>query len=486
MVRSSLPRQDPLVLWLGTVGSAIALRSIVSLLFLPIPERMPPFGFFLILSFLSLGLFNLLQRVRRRRVLDLVLSFVGITFWSVGIIRWIWQSSASVGWLGFPSSMGFLDGYAVCLIVFSGGAHWSLGLYLSRMDTSHTKLLLRFDGGIGMMLFISFLRWGIKMEDPYVFQSVGLYILIGLVALYRAKKRELNDPFQHPKSLLRSVGVFLLLGSVTLGIAILSVPLLTYSADTLYRTTYIFLSPLGPYLIRILRFLLGFTFARPSEPVASSGAAVGDVPAGIGEPTWLGLIAKLLGWGSLGVLGVLGMGILVFLLKLLIQTLFQTRGEGQPFSLVLKLFFHELTTYVRIFLNRILSLFRHYRSKFGQSRNGVPQTPIYAMEPSFRSLYREVSRSLKTLYRVGTLLGIKRQSSETLRQYVSRVEKRFPKMGKPGATILLETEQFWYGPRSELTMNSTSTQSLKELGQARRSLWMQVPPYLLSFGRRDS
>jgi len=484
MPRPLAHRQEPWVLFSITAGSVVALRSFFSLLFLPVPDKLPPLGFFLILSFLSLSVFKLFQRVRRRKILDLVLSLVSIAVSSVVLFHWSWRGSSGAGFLGLPSLTGVLDWYALCLIILSVGAHWMFGINCSRMDVSHSRILMRFDSGIGLMLFIAFLRWGMKMEDPYTFHAVGLYILLGLIALYHAKRRESEGTFHHPKSLLRSVGAFLALGSISLGIAILTFPLLTYSAETLYQTAYSLLSPLSPYLIRILRFLLGFTFARPVEPVASTVALGKDLSAGIEEPAWLQFLAKVLGWGSLGLVGILGLVILTLLSKLLIQALLQSRGEGLPLSLVLRRFLHETIASARILLYRIHALCRNLRTTCNPFRRVGSQDIHSSIDPSLRRFYSEVSRSLKTIHKVGRLVGMKRLSYETLRQHVGRVATRFPSMKQPIETIQLIVEKFWYGPSIELDTSKAGTNPLKELRSARRTLWGQMLVCFIACWRR--
>jgi hypothetical protein len=463
--------QDPLVLMASTVSGVIALRSVCSFLFLPVPDRMPPLIIFLLLSFLSLGIFEVLSGVRRRRILDLTISLAGITLSGLGVVRWIFKDSASEGWI--PPLEGFLDWYAFCLIVLSVGIHWLLGIACSRMDTSHTRILLRFDSGIGVMLFIAFLRWGIKLEDPYAFHTAALYVLFGLIALYRAKRRELEDPFHHSKSILRSIGTFLALGSLSLGVALLSFPLLTQSADRVYRTAHALLSPLMPYVKRLLKFLLGFTFARPAEPFTSSAAPRQDLPPAGEEPPWVQLLGKLLSWGSLGVLGLLGLVLLGFLLKLLIQALLQSRGEGKPFSLVLKQLFHEMILHIRAFFRRILDRFRQFRRSVRNART-VHTSPRFSfLDPSLRGFYRELIRSLRSLHRVGRVFGIKRLPSETLRQYVGRIGVRYPRLKQPGEGIQEVVELFSYGPYSELSERKGEPLPLKELIVARRALQTQ-------------
>lgn len=471
-------RQDPALLLISIVGGILALRSVFSLLFLPVPDRLPPIGFSLLLSFVSLGLFKLLQKVRRRLILDIVLSLGGIVLSS--FLGGNWSSFlAGRGFTGFFPT-GFLDGYALFLTVLHVGVHWSLGVRVSRMDTSHSQILPRFDSGIGLILFIAFLRWGIRMEDPYAFHTIGLYILFSLIALYRAKRREMIDPFHHPRSLLGSVGMFLILSSVCLVIALFSFPLLTYSADRVYRTAYALLSPLGPYLIRILRFLLSFTFARPAEPGTVNVAPNSDLPSGGDEPSWLQFIARLLGWGSLGVFILIGLVILVYLFKILIQALLRSRGEGLPLTLALKRLLIESIAHLQELFHSLLLLISqifHKRllNKWHLLKRKSTQEPLSSRDPSLQRIYREVTRSLKTLHKIGRLLGIKRQPSETLRQYVERLGRMVPRLKQPGTVIQWAVELFWYGPPSELDGELVTPLYLHNLRSARKILWIQVP-----------
>jgi hypothetical protein len=477
-------RKSEAIPLLATAGMQVPmLLCIFSLFFLPFDQPTLPLLPSLVQFILSTGIARFLCKIHRRKIIDVIVYLGGCIGSGYLFLRMYptlpFQSGLREGLVAINSVLG---GYLFCMILIQAGVFWHLGWSLGRKDCTHKRTLSRFDGGVGALLFVGFLQFVVKIEDASLFPYILLFFLFGLAALYSSKHRECDTAFRKSHSTVRWVVLFMGMFLFICVVSFILYPLFVHSAGVLYENARDAVRPLSPYLIALIRFLLGFSFARPSKPMEAP-APVPQEPAAIGEsPYWLQMLEKILSWGLLGVFLILGVILAGYVLIMVIRALLRSAGTGESFGSA----FRSLLSEILIRLQRLVNFFRNrlpaglsqfVHRMFPGKRRGTSFGLLgdRALDESVVDLIRELERSFRRLLFLGTLFRCKRRSNETLFEYGKRFSLRFPELSREAAYILSCVEQFYYGSPAQWDMYTAHSRVLEEsqfrLKSARRRLF---------------
>jgi hypothetical protein len=276
-----------------------------------------------------------------------------------------------------------------CLLLF-----WLGGRSLEKRSRDYFTVCLQFDKGLGLLfllLLIKFLielKGGIRLEDPATGLLVIAFILFSLLSIGLVRGRA-----GAKKSFLAGYhGIGIILGFTTIvvlcgaALILLTFPYWTQIADSAHSVLKDAAEPLGPVIVKIVRFIFG----RSRFQIETGGS--GTVGSGINlvdpSPTNPGevFLRQVIGWGLAGILGLIAVGVFVYLMNRVLRWLLEknTVGEIKPQSATW--IFKLLSLFITIpqgVWNRVLYLLRGFDSAaavyagvlcWGR-RSGLPPVP---------------------------------------------------------------------------------------------------------------
>ena len=276
-----------------------------------------------------------------------------------------------------------------CLLLF-----WLGGRSLEKRPRDYLTVCLQFDKGLGLLfllLLIKFLvelKGGIRLEDPATGLLVIAFFLFSLLSIGLVRGRgDANKSF-----LAGYHGIGIILGFTTIvvlcgaALILLTFPYWTQIADAAHSVLKEASEPLGPVIVKILRFIFGrsrFHIETGSSGTAGSGVTLVDPsPGSPGEV----LLRQVIGWGLAGILGLIAAGVCIYLINRLIRWLLKRNptGETKPLSStwIIKLLSLIMTIPHGVW-NRVLYLVRGFDSAaavyagvllWGR-RSGLPPVP---------------------------------------------------------------------------------------------------------------
>jgi Domain of unknown function (DUF4129) len=429
------------------------LYAAVSVLFLISGEGPLPFlpaGVILLAAmFLSL----LLGRLKRRRITGLLIHGAGFGIAAAFLLT----SFGSLPFAGtrtpaeFMRALSIIDGaaswFTFWLVLLSTALLWFRGRGIGLKEADYAASVGRFDVGIILLAGVFFLRMGLQKSDSYAVPLIAVYLLFGIFTLFAADSRRQDRQFLNRRSVsgllfLFSAG-FLLSG----GVLVLLHPLLTRTALEAFSLLKEGSAPLKPWLIALLRFLLGFGFAQPAAGTAG-GPSASSLPSGPpAEPGfWTRLIEMVLVYGLIALLALVSLGLGLYGLWRLLNYLAarEAPGSGEP----------SLRALLSRLLARVSALLRKLPGTF-TSRLAALRDRTGRVRPEGASGFRK-------LCRWGRLSGMPRSRGETAAEYGRRLGNRFPCLENAVGTVVTMAESEVFGCR-KLTPESRA-----RLRQARR------------------
>ena len=276
-----------------------------------------------------------------------------------------------------------------CLLLF-----WLGGRSLEKSSRDYFTVCLQFDKGLGLLfllLLIKFLielKGGIRLEDPATGLLVIAFFLFSLLSIGLVRGR--GDA---KKSFLAGYhGIGIILGFTTIvvlcgaALILLTFPYWTQIADAAHSVLKEAAEPLGPVIVKILRFIFGRSrFHIETGSSGTVGSGVNLVDPSPGSPGEV-LLRQVIGWGLAGILGLIAAGVCIYLINRLIRWLLKRNptGETKPLSStwIIKLLSLIMTIPHGVW-NRVLYLVRGFDSAaavyagvllWGR-RSGLPPVP---------------------------------------------------------------------------------------------------------------
>ena len=227
-----------------------------------------------------------------------------------------------------------------CLLLFWLGAR-----ALVKRPQNYYPVCLQFDKGLGalfLLLLIKFMvqaKGGIRLEDPVTRYLLFGFFTFSLIAISLARNQ--SDVQKTFRPGYHSIGIVLgfvsivLIGSAVL--IVLFLPYLTLMADSAQSVLKETTEPMGPVVVRIIRFIFSIGRYRRDIKIFGTSDSIGDQLYPDSEIEW----TQSLGWILLGVIGLIALGVCGHLIHLLVCWLLKKntmdKSRHQPVALLAKL-----------------------------------------------------------------------------------------------------------------------------------------------------
>ncbi len=303
-----------------------------------------------------------------------------------------------------------------CLLLFWLGAR-----ALVKRPQNYYPVCLQFDKGLGalfLLLLIKFMvqeKGGILLEDPVTHYLLFAFFTFSLIAISLARNQ--SDVQKTFRPGYHSIGIVLgfvsivLIGSAVL--IVLFLPYLTYMADSAQSVLKETTEPMGPVVVKIIRFIFSIGRYRRDNKLFGTNDSIGDQLYPDSEIEW----TQSLGWILLGVIGLIAMGGCGYLIHRLVRWLLKRnttdKSRHQPMVLVsmllsmIKAFFLGVWNGLLFLLRRIDSAAAVYAGMLGWGRrSGLPadasETPIEyggRLKQSFPRIKTEIEMIIEAFNR---------------------------------------------------------------------------------------
>jgi len=333
-----------------------------------------------------------------------------------------------------------------CLLLF-----WLGGRTFEKNSRTYFPVCLQFDKGLGaffLLLLIKFLvqlKGGLRLEDPATGLLVIAFFLFSLLSISLTRGRgDVKKAF-----LVGYHGIGIILGFSTVvvlcgaALILLTFPYLTQLADSAHDVLKETAAPLGPFFVRILRFIFGRArFGLETGTHGTSGSG-GDIVLPAPTGSWEESLLVVISWGLIGILGLMVIGAFAYLMKCIVRWLLKRNSldTATPWS-------------SNWFLNLLLLLKTFSQSVWKRTRY------LLGGVDSAASVYAAILRW-------GCRSGKPPIPSETPDEYGSRLIHSFPKLKEEIAMIIEAFNREIYGDIE------TGEQALGRISSALRS--MQSP-----------
>jgi hypothetical protein len=272
----------------------------------------------------------------RRIYQSSALHFIGFTIaWLLTIHRLFYRSATVLSnswirdWLGqmhAPQQWLIELSVIACLLLIWLGAR-----AMVKRPATYYPVCLQFDKGLGalfLLLLVKFmleLKGGLFIEDPVTPYLLVAFIVFSLMAISLSRnqsdaQRTYRPGYHHLGIVLSFMSITLLLSGV---LALLFLPYLILVADSVQVILKETTAPFGTVLTTFIRFL--FSIGRHRREIGGqifSGSSEKLYPDS--EIDW----AQGLGWFLFGVIGLIALGLCVYLIGWLVQR-FLKRDAGE-------------------------------------------------------------------------------------------------------------------------------------------------------------
>lgn len=414
--------------WANFITIALSQRPF------PLPEGIGTLGLAFLVTFIAL-------RGGWRIIWILCLQFVGFVFASLRTIYvfsdWSYPF-LNPRWLAefVNTTRGFHEWFSLALIFFWIMLFWVGGFALAKKPRDYFNLCTRFDLGVTfffVLLLTNLLlrvKWGTIIQntltEPLLF-SFFLFSLLG-IAMARNQShahREFLPGYKGIGVMLSFTLVVLLLGA---GVVSLLLPYLTLAAQTGHGILKAVAEPLGVVVVNVLRFFFARSFTQDAPPPSCAGGNTNDIALSSDSGWW----TNALGLFFIGIIGLMGLILTAFLLRLFLRWLI--------LWLFPRLFSRTATAHRR-------DIRRDIRNLLLLVITGLRAPLIFCRQVLALMKHREKQavQLYTALLRWGRRSGLPRLSSETPREYGSRLKRRFPAVTREVASIVEAFNQTVYG-----------------------------------------
>jgi hypothetical protein len=333
-------------------------------------------------------------------------------------------------------SRGLLEWFSLVLIFFWIILFWLGGFSLVRKPRGYFNLCARFDVGV-TFFFVLFLtnflvrvKGGGTIQYPLAEPLLLSFFLFSLLGIAMAR----NQSHAHREFLpgYRGIGVMLSFTLVVLlfgaGVVSLLLPYLKTIAQAGYDVIKIAAKPLGLAIVSILRFIFTPRHMRDAPPPTSDMEDTDYAGSSPDSGWWAGLIGDVLRYVAIGLGGLIGLILVVLLLWLLFKWLFSRTSSDRRIDV--RFGIRDLFS---LLIARLRQFFLFCRTVIGNIIGLIQNREKGAVQ-----LYT-------ALLRWGRRSGVPQFSSETPREYGSRLKRRFPTVKREVASIIEAFNQTVYG-----------------------------------------
>ncbi len=258
----------------------------------------------------------------------------------------------SLGWIGevFLGSKTPRQWFVLLLLLSCQLLIWRGGKTLVNGSKDHLSVCIQFDKGLGLFFLLLILKSLIELKGGLRIQNHTLsflslaFLIFSLVSIGLtrnqgpAKKSFLSG--YHGIGVVLSVSIIAVVFGT--GITLLIYPYLYDMADSLLFALGNVTQPMVPYLIWVILFIFKPKNFRRQDEIPDElemGAGALSVPAVGG---WQSLFSHIIGWGLVGLMGLLALAVLGLLLRYLLRLLLKKNSveetEGPSTAWFSKLF----------------------------------------------------------------------------------------------------------------------------------------------------
>ncbi|MEJ2726556.1 MAG: DUF4129 domain-containing protein [Deltaproteobacteria bacterium] len=360
-----------------------------------------------------------------------VLGAVFATLWLIHFFSYPSYPYLDLAWVlaCFGSSRGVVGWLYLALIAFLAVLYWTEGVRFARRSDDYLSICARFDLGVSALFLLFLIKFMFLLKGAVVIHErvstfmVFPFFCFGLTAVGLARnrsegKREFLKGYRGVGVILSFTAATLLIG--TAGVT-LFLPYLTKAAEMGYGVMQKTAEPLGPVLITILRFLFaGQRFRGEPQPKSAEHMAP-EFGAGSESGWWSQLLEKVVGWGFLGVLGVILLVVSGIAVWYLVKWLLSKTERGGKRSTKR----HGLSDWI---VRMRAFLFFLWEKALLRLRGFARALQLYG-----------------ALLRWGRHSGLPALASETPLEYGWRLSHQFPALGNEIHTIIEAFNQEVYG-----------------------------------------
>jgi hypothetical protein len=274
-----------------------------------------------------------------------------------------------------------------------------------------------------LIKFLLLVKGGIDIQDNTPELLLFPFFVFSLLAIGMARNR--SSAQRDFLSGHQGIGVILSFTVVVLafgaGLILLFLPYLTLAAEMGYEVLKSAAGPLSPVLVSVLRFLLMPRGSRSADTPASTGGPELELLSPPESSWWSELLEKIIGWGFLGLAGLIvivicGLGIWYLFRWLISRTPTSERAGGQ-WDLIL------------LWADRLRAVVLHYWGKIlGRVRGYKDAVQLYA-----------------ALLGWGRFSGLRHVLNETPTEYGFRLRHQFPSVRRDIEVIIEAYNQEVYG-----------------------------------------
>lgn len=431
-----MKEERPFYLFFFTAGLELSwIHAWSNYLWLSFLHRSSPFPELLITFLLAWGLtrFSIGKGWRVIKILGLhIFGFILVGLRFIYVFEHPDHSFLSINWLieSLHTSRSALEWMALLFVLFWPFFLWMRGINLARRSLTYLAVTSRFDLGLAafFVLFLTkllvWVKGGIKIEEQVSLSMLFSFFIFGLLAIAMSRNQTEEEKEFLPR--FQNIGLilsftFLMIG-VTAGIILFFRPYLNMAAEVTYSGIKIIAKPVGSILLTILQFIFLRGIHRSEEMGIQEKDGGQSLPPSSSEQSWwVELLEKVLSWGLLALLvliGTLALGVGIFyLFRFLFSKTPALQKKKKPWSFDL------------IGLNKLkaflLSLWRKILLYHRRKKNATQ---------FFISLLNWGNRS-----------GLQYSIYETPLEYGSRLKKQFPILRKEITSIIEAFNQEVYG-----------------------------------------
>ena len=318
---------------------------------------------------------------------------------------------------------GFVEWFILLLIVFCLIMIWRGGSYLKKNTGSYLSACQQFDKGLGLLFLLLIVnalcifRLGLTgLPSNALGFLIVAYLIFGLTSIGLSRHQ-----YDVQKSFLigyRGIGIIFTIAALVIlfgsGMVFLFYPYLFPVADTLLATLDQTTTPMVPYLIRIIRYLLApkheINITEVPENTETNSIELTPPP----DVGWYAVVANIMVWVTMATIILMVAGILLYLLKRLFAWLLSKDSLDRPHPPTLTIWLLNLlkglmTLAVRLW-HLLVSLFKQVDSA------AMVYTGLLCW---------------------GRRCGLSKKHNETPDEYGSRLVRHFPKL-KQEITLIVD------------------------------------------------
>jgi len=413
----------------------------------PLPEALGTFALAAALTFITRG-------SGWRVILILAIQAGGFVFAASRIVYVLdsWSFPfLSQGWIieFFGRPRGFMEWFIFAVLLFFAFSFWMGGVALARRSGAYLKICARFDlgvaafGGLFLIKFLFLIKGNMDIHDHAAQALLFPFFLFSLLAIGMARNRSMAQ--RDFLSGYQGIGIFLSFTVVVLvfgaGLVLLFLPYLTMAAEFGYGILKTTARPL-PILVTIIRFLFMHNVSRPETRPQSGGGAEVDIVSSTETSWWMELLEKVVGWGFMGLLALVGIIACCLGAWYLLRWLFSRTSRSEEKRLQWNLMF--------LWASRLWAGLVVFWHKLATRLTGFKDAPqLYA-----------------ALLRWGRRSGLPRSLSETPAEYGDRLEQQFPLLVRNIEVIVDAYNQQVYG---EMLLDESQLRTAKRSWRSLRS-----------------